>query len=173
MLNITGPCHAGNSCTTSPGLCPCHGGNTCSTSPDLCHGGNSSSTSPCRYHGGNLSPALPDLCLGIRMSSTSPSPGHGGNTMHKLRFTPGLGFTLERLSPCGRKVLPFRRCRDKGWSVLMDGNSSGISQPCIVRRIATVHRSAYRNRASFGVSQPCIVLAWYGPRVSHPQLWWE
>jgi hypothetical protein len=63
--------------------------------------------------------------------------------MHKWRFTPRLGFTLETLPPCGRKVpeLHFRYCRDRGWSMLIDGNSFGISHPCIVRRIATVHRS--------------------------------
>jgi hypothetical protein len=44
-----------------------------------------------------------------------------------------------------------------GWSMLIDGDSSGLSQPRIVRRIATAHRSAYRNRASFGVSQPRFV----------------
>jgi hypothetical protein len=64
-------------------------------------------------------------------------PGHGDNTMHKWRSTPGLGFTLETLSPCGRKVLPFRRCR------MVDANRQQL-----VRHIATVHRSAYRNRAS-------------------------
>jgi hypothetical protein len=57
-------------------------------------------------------------------------PGHGGDTIHKWRFSPGLGFTLETLSPCGRKVLPFRRCR------MVDANRRQL-----VRRIATVHRS--------------------------------
>jgi hypothetical protein len=41
--------------------------------------------------------------------------------------------------------------------MLIDGDSSGLSQPRIVRRIATALRSAYRSRASFGVSQPRFV----------------
>jgi hypothetical protein len=74
------------------------------------------------------------------------------------------------LQSCSRWVLPsltreigsgvnarLRRYRDMEWSMPIDGNSLSISHPCMVRRIASVHRSANRNRASFAASQLRIV----------------
>jgi hypothetical protein len=70
MLNITGPGHGGNSCSTSPGRCLGEQHQLSITGPR--HSDNTNSTLPGRYHGNNISSASPNLCLGIRISSTSP-----------------------------------------------------------------------------------------------------
>jgi hypothetical protein len=166
QLNITGPLPRWSKTALDPYI---H-----SATPGLDHGGNSCSTSPGRYHGGNLGPtsSADAYATQVTPAQLRPADAWAGSI---CSTSPGLATVV---TPCTSGVLRLamallwrrfplaagRYCPSGGvkWSMRIDGNSFGMSQPCIVRRIATVHRSAHRNRASFllgrGKGQPSATM---------------